>query len=159
METDIIADGFRTILSSYGVIHKTVIGDSESSVYKKPGKIHPYSHLKIGIKKIECKNHLFRNFGKKIVTAGSITIIQQVKQQLPIGTIVDLRNRVKRSGNFLRKLICETIERINNNDISFEEKVERFINGIEPIINHTFGDHTKCNREYKFYEMRFETTC
>lgn len=64
MESDIIVEGFKRSLEMYGIVYKKLIGDGDSSVYKKIIEARPYgSQL---VEKIECKNHLLRNFCTKL---------------------------------------------------------------------------------------------
>lgn len=65
METDIIIEGFRTSIDTHGLKYLTLVGDGDSSVYNKLMEIKPYGP-QTGIKKIECKNHLLRNFSSKL---------------------------------------------------------------------------------------------
>lgn len=67
MESDIIVDGFKKSLEMHGVIFKRLVGDGDSSVYNKIMENKPYGNLLV--EKVECKNHLLRNFSKKIKDA------------------------------------------------------------------------------------------
>lgn len=42
-----------------------MIGDGDSNTFKKNLDVHPYPNIKV--QKIECKNHLLRNYSKKIM--------------------------------------------------------------------------------------------
>lgn len=64
METDIIADGFSKSMEMYNLKFTKMVGDGDSSVYRKLLQIKPYGNSLV--QKVECKNHLLRNFGKKI---------------------------------------------------------------------------------------------
>lgn len=64
METDIIAEGFRNSINQYGLKYSKMVGDGDSSVSRKLLEIRPYGNSLV--QKIECKNHLLRNFAKKI---------------------------------------------------------------------------------------------
>lgn len=65
METDIICDGFKNSLKNHGLKYTTLVGDGDSSVHNKLMEIRPYGPQTV-IKKIECRNHLLRNFSSKI---------------------------------------------------------------------------------------------
>jgi len=73
MESDAIAEGFKSSLEMFGVIYRTVIADGDSSVYQAIIDSKPYCEQKVTVKKIECINHLLRNLCKKLraVTATS----------------------------------------------------------------------------------------
>lgn len=63
MESDIICLGFKVSESLYGVRYHRFIADVDSSVFKQLQDLKPYKN--IVIEKIECKNHLYRNFNSK----------------------------------------------------------------------------------------------
>jgi hypothetical protein len=56
METDIIKEGFKQS-RKHGVVFTKFIGDGDSSVHASVENIYPG----IKVKKIECKNHLYKN--------------------------------------------------------------------------------------------------
>ncbi|CAD6244604.1 GSCOCG00013413001-RA-CDS, partial [Cotesia congregata] len=66
MEADIIVEGFTKSINSHGLIYKSFIGDGDSSVHQSIVNNDPYKEYGIGVEKIECKNHLFRNFCRHI---------------------------------------------------------------------------------------------
>jgi len=66
MESDAIAEGFKSSLEMHGIIYKTVIADGDSSVYQAILDSKPYCEQQIIVKKIECTNHLLRNLCKKL---------------------------------------------------------------------------------------------
>lgn len=74
METDIIVDGFKNSIAMYNMKYLKLVGDGDSSVYKQLLKIKPYGNTLI--EKIECKNHLLRNFVSKLreVTSKNLKI-------------------------------------------------------------------------------------
>lgn len=66
MESDIILDGFRQSLSMHNVIYDKLIGDGDSSVMKKLTLSKPYGP-DFYVKKIECINHILRNYCNRIL--------------------------------------------------------------------------------------------
>lgn len=64
METDIICDGFKHSIEMYGLIYLKLVGDGDSSVHKKLIESRPYGPTLV--QKVECKNHLLRNFCAKV---------------------------------------------------------------------------------------------
>ncbi|XP_022904610.2 uncharacterized protein [Onthophagus taurus] len=64
MESDIIVKGFRCSIAMYGLKYLKLVGDGDSSVHRKFLAIKPYGSKLV--QKIECRNHLLRNFCKKI---------------------------------------------------------------------------------------------
>lgn len=65
METDIIVQGFKCSIETNGLKYLTLVGDGDSSVYNKLLEASPYGPQTV-IKKIECRNHLLRNFSSKL---------------------------------------------------------------------------------------------
>ncbi|EFN89591.1 hypothetical protein EAI_16266, partial [Harpegnathos saltator] len=61
MESDIIAEGFKSSLEMYGLIYKAVVADGDSNVYQSIIINNPYHEQKVMVKKVECTNHLLRN--------------------------------------------------------------------------------------------------
>lgn len=87
MEADIVADGFSKSLEMYGLIYNRVIADGDSNCYKRILDAHPYKHIvvKNRVQKIECKNHLLRNYSRKIrdlakdKSSGPLILRQQIQ--------------------------------------------------------------------------------
>ncbi|KAK5648029.1 hypothetical protein RI129_002921 [Pyrocoelia pectoralis] len=66
MESAIIADDFQKSLAMHNLIYARIVGDGDSSVYRKLTDLSPYGPTFV-IEKIECKNHLLRNYLNKLV--------------------------------------------------------------------------------------------
>ncbi|XP_044271957.1 uncharacterized protein LOC123015933 [Tribolium madens] len=66
MESFIIAEGFQQSLNTHGLIYRFMIADGDSSVFKTLLDLRPYASHSIKIEKIECKNHLLRNYRNKL---------------------------------------------------------------------------------------------
>lgn len=79
MESDIILEGFKQSISMHNLIYNKLIGDGDSSVSKKLSMAKPYGP-NCPIKKIECKNHILRNYmnrlndiaGKRKCSSGTV---------------------------------------------------------------------------------------
>jgi len=65
MESDIILEGFKQSIAMHNIIYHKLIGDGDSSVTKKLSMANPYGP-NCPIKKIECKNHILRNYMNRI---------------------------------------------------------------------------------------------
>ncbi|KAJ3643704.1 hypothetical protein Zmor_026400 [Zophobas morio] len=65
MEADIIVEGFKQSIPMYGVKYTRFIGDGDSSVLDHLRKARPYG-LDTVLQKLECANHICRNFNNKI---------------------------------------------------------------------------------------------
>jgi len=103
MESDTIVEGFKCSLEMHGLIYKTVIANGDSSVYQSIKNNAPYSEQMVTVKKVECTNHLLRNFCKKL-KAMAETI--QPKEYRKRG-FVQLRNVVKSNILKMRKEVLE----------------------------------------------------
>lgn len=65
MESDIVLEGFNQSIAMHNLIYHKLIGDGDSSVTKKLSMSKPYGQ-NFQIKKIECKNHILRNYMNRI---------------------------------------------------------------------------------------------
>lgn len=65
IESNVITEGFCSSLQMHGMKYKYLIGDGDSSVYKNLCEFRPYGP-NYHIIKIECKNHLLRNFCSRL---------------------------------------------------------------------------------------------
>lgn len=70
MESDIIVEGFRQSIPMHNIIYHKLIGDGDSSVLKKIILSKPYG-FDTEVKKIECTNHILRNYLNRIVDIAS----------------------------------------------------------------------------------------
>lgn len=66
METEIIVEGFKYCEGYNARFHK-VISDGDSSAFKEISEAAIYQNPELVIEKIECVNHLFKNFHKKFI--------------------------------------------------------------------------------------------
>lgn len=73
MEADILAEGFEQSFSKYGIIYDKMVADGDSSCYKKILERDPYATHNVVVQKIECKNHLLRNYIRKLKSVGDTT--------------------------------------------------------------------------------------
>lgn len=89
MEADIIVEGFCQSVLVHNLIYDKLIGDGDSSVMKKLTLAKPYANYDIYIKKIECMNHILRNYCNRIVDISS-------RRKSSSGTVVP---------GFLRKIL------------------------------------------------------
>jgi hypothetical protein len=71
METAIILEGFKNSVGMHNLKYTKIIGDGDSSVYKKIKESMPYGPHCF-IEKIECRNHIMRNYCNKIREIGKM---------------------------------------------------------------------------------------
>lgn len=128
MESAILVEGFRLSEEMYGVRYSTMIADGDSSTYKKTLESRPYKDLTV--EKIECRNHLLRNFCNKLKTLGSETRYPIKLRRLILSNIMKCRTSV-----------CKAIiYRKKNNEkdyISLKKDIDN-------SIYHIFGQHDQC---------------
>lgn len=94
MEADIIVDGFRQSVKMHNLIYNQIIGDGDSSVIKKIQIAKPYGN-EIIVKKIECTNHILRNYSVRLRDLST-------KRKSASGLIVPGFIRTKIKENLLR---------------------------------------------------------
>lgn len=94
MESGIIIEGFKESISMHNLVYDKLIGDGDSSVIKQLVLIKPYGPDFI-IKKIECTNHLLRNYINRLRDIAS-------RRKCTNGTIVPGVQRTCLKTNLLR---------------------------------------------------------
>lgn len=131
MEASIIVEGFKQSEEIHKVRYGRLIADGDSSCYKKLLEARPYKHLTI--EKIECRNHLLRNYMSKIENV--------IKSKLGIPTQRKLvaANKLK-----LRCAVTKAVQHRKSQDLSVHEKISALKQDIENGPNHVFGDHSFC---------------
>lgn len=134
MEADIIVDAFLSSEEMYGVKYATLVADGDASVYSKILLARPYEDMTV--EKIECSNHLLRNYAKKLQDIvkdgkfGSIVLRKKVG-----GNIVRLRNSIPKAANY----------RSNQNELSDIQKLQELKKDILNSPHHIFGNHSQCS--------------
>lgn len=137
MESDIIAEGFRSSMDMYGVKYGTLIADGDCSVYNTILKSRPYADLTV--EKIECRNHVLRNYGNKMKDIATNSKLQYINlRKLLASNIVRLRIAVVCAARYWKALP----------NISELERVNGFISDVVNAPKHIFGDHSKCRKYF-----------
>ncbi|KAL0821591.1 hypothetical protein ABMA28_005043 [Loxostege sticticalis] len=123
MEADILVEGFRTSVSMYNIIYGRVTSDGDSSTYCKILEARPYQN--VTVEKIECTNHLLRNFCNKMRAVST-----------------DTRYPVK-----LRKFV--TSQRIMSlRPMSHSQKIDGLHSEINNLLFHVYHSHSNCKDFY-----------
>ncbi|XP_046391775.1 uncharacterized protein LOC124160096 [Ischnura elegans] len=65
MEADIIAEGFKNSVTMYNLKYNRLLGDGDSSIMQRLGRVIPYG-IDLPVQKVECSNHLLRNYCNRI---------------------------------------------------------------------------------------------
>ena len=132
LEAAIILDGFKSSISTHNIIYGKVIGDGDSSVYNKIKDAKPYGP-DFFIEKIECRNHILRNFCNKLKEIC----------KLPRTSAV-LKNKIKSNILKLRTAIVSAIKYRKNEQCPLHEKIENLKNDILNSPRHILGNHSNC---------------
>ncbi|GBP66326.1 hypothetical protein EVAR_77944_1 [Eumeta japonica] len=131
METDIIVEGFKQSIETHNLIYGRLISDGDSSTYNKILQIRPYQNEGITVEKVECRNHLLRNFCNKLKKMQSDTHYPAKHRKLITKkAIVKVRSAVT-------KMIAK-----NKNDECPE--VQNLFEDICISHLHGFGNHSLC---------------
>ncbi|KAB0803827.1 hypothetical protein PPYR_00797 [Photinus pyralis] len=138
MEADIIVEGFRRSMEIHGIIYNKLIGDGDSSVSKKLLEAKPYGNRVV--KKVECRNHLLRNFCKKLVTLTKNTRSSYSNTSVP----PLLRQKLKTSVMRLRMAIVKAIDYRKSENVDDNEKTNNLKKDITNSPSHIFGSHSEC---------------
>ena len=138
METDIILEGFLRSIELYNIRFLRMIGDGDSSVYRKLVQVKPYGNLTV--EKVECKNHLLRNFSTKLREVA--TRKRSSSKNLPVPPY--LRKEITKNALRLRISVVKATEYRRNQDISNIDKMELLKEDILNVPSHIFGEHKRC---------------
>ncbi|XP_076398191.1 uncharacterized protein LOC143266631 [Megachile rotundata] len=120
-------------LEKRGLIYSTLIANGDSSVYKKIIDADPYN-TEIRVKKIECMNHLLRNFCRKM---------KEIVKKTTTGT---LRKAVENSIRRMRTAIVKAARYRSNESLSTSTKIRNLYCDIYNVPSHVFGEHAECNK-------------
>ena len=134
MESVAIVEGFNCSIDMHGLIYHILVADGDSSVYKKILDSNPYEKYMVQVQKIECTNHLLRNFSKRINEIGTK------------GRNKDLRAVVQNNALRLRTGIKKAAEYRLREEIPLEERVENLKQDLKNVPSHVFGEHKECQK-------------
>ncbi|XP_029348145.1 uncharacterized protein LOC100575276 isoform X2 [Acyrthosiphon pisum] len=132
IEADAIIEGFLSSISIHGLKYNKLIGDGDSSVTKKLNEVMPYGPMLL-VEKIECRNHILRNYGQKLMGLTK-------KTDYPCY----LRKFISRNILRFRTAVTKAINHRKNLDDTMQEKIEGLRNDILNGPYHIFGHHLKC---------------
>ncbi|XP_067216432.1 uncharacterized protein [Linepithema humile] len=152
MESDAIVEGFQNSLEMHGLIYKTVIADGDSSVYQSIKNNAPYREQMVTVKKIECTNHLLRNFCKKLKAVAQTVLPKQRRKR----GFVELRNVVKNNILKIRKEVVEAATQRNEEKVPHHIKATELQKDILNIPSHIFGEHRRCEERGRICEENRE---
>ncbi|XP_022836891.1 uncharacterized protein LOC111364270, partial [Spodoptera litura] len=131
MEALIITEGFKESIERHGLIYNQYVADGDSSTYASIRNSRPYESVTVG--KVECKNHLLRNYCKGLLSIAS-------------NTTYPIRARKILKDNYLRIRwgVDSSVKYWVKQSIPFSEKMKNIKDDINNGPYHIFGDHSKC---------------
>ncbi|KAL4717055.1 hypothetical protein ACJJTC_016942 [Scirpophaga incertulas] len=133
MESTIILEGFKCSIAMHNLIYGRIISDGDSSTYIQLLKSRPYSD--ITVEKIECRNHLLRNFRNKLTALQTDTkFILNHRKVITQKKIMILRKTVRQIIKAY-KADSESERRCN---------IEFLYNDLLLAHLHAFDDHSRC---------------
>jgi len=133
MESAILVEGFRSSESMYGVRYNKLIADGDSSTYNKLLEARPYHSLTV--EKIECRNHLLRNFCNKLKALSIDTRFPIAARKLISKNILRFRTAVTKAIQYRKN------ENLTASHLSLK-------NDIDNSIKHIFGKHDNCDNYF-----------
>lgn len=135
MEAALVSEGFRSSQELHGLIYNKLIGDGDSSVNKALQSNKPYKHVEI--EKIECRNHLLRNFRSKIITLSKEKSFDKDVKSI-------LKAKVKKMSNY----VIAAIKFRKMENVSAAEQIKLLKSDVLNVGHHIFGDHTNCAKYF-----------
>lgn len=142
-------------MDMYGVKYKWFVGDGDSSTYKKILDDNPYGD-ECQVEKIECSNHLLRNF---CFSLEEIAKKGDNHRRLKRGETKGLRLNLQRKILKMRTAVKKAAEHWHDNDEA--PLSHRVLNLKKDILNcpfHIFGEHKNCAKYFcDGQRKKFET--
>lgn len=140
MEADIIAEAFMNSMTMFGLIFYKLIADNDSRVYKAIMDLMPYREYNISVEKVDCTNHLLRNFSDKLRDLAKKTEQQYFRnrQFARLRKLIDTKVKTLRDAVYT----VAAIRHYESGDI--QEREDKLRQDILDIVYHVFGEHGKC---------------
>lgn len=144
MEADIIVEGFMRSIEMHYVKYAYLVGDGDSSVTKKLLEARPYGNRLI--EKIECRNHLLRNYCtnlrgllKNKFSSSKKVVVSMNQRNALNDAITRLRTGVQCAVKFVNEKCT---------DFSHAEKMQHLRKDILNGPSHVFGEHSHCSKYF-----------
>lgn len=133
MEPDIILEGFKKC-EELGARFYKFIADGDSSTYKSIRDMRIYQNPDLFVEKLECINHLYRNFRSRFDALSNITKFCPA-----------LRKHItSKRGQDITKGIRLAAKHWNESDVEFSEKIANLEEDVMNAPAHYLGVHLKC---------------
>lgn len=136
MEPTILVEGFKSSIETRKLIYNTLIADGDASTYKNILESRPYPG--IPIQKIECTNHLLRNYNGKNLALKTDTSVPLPERKLLTP------ERITR----LRTAVRSAVRHWKTESLTESEKILNVQRDVLNSPKHVFGDHTNCSSYY-----------
>lgn len=129
MEAAVLVEGFQDSLESYGIKYAKMVADGDSSTYKRILESRPYNN--ITVEKVECRNHLLRNFCNKL-------------KILSTNTAFPLHLRKLINDKTIKRLRRAIVGAIRHRKQDLSNGLTQLKKDIDNSICHVFGRHLNC---------------
>lgn len=135
MESDIIVNGFREC-DQLGARFNVLISDGDSNTYKLIRDLRIYKEPDVFVAKLECVNHLFRNFYKKFNNLGSVKAFASDwrKKYITSSFCLDICKGIRMAAQHWRK-----------SDENLASKLRLLEKDVLNAPDHYFGNHNNCS--------------
>ncbi|XP_050065938.1 uncharacterized protein LOC114121144 [Aphis gossypii] len=133
MEADGIAEGFVKSFELHGLKFNRLIGDGDSSVSKRLLELLPYGSNQL-VKKIECRNHILRNYSTKLSALTKCTKFPIYLRQIITKNITKFSMAIRKAIQYSKEL-----------DASDAYKIKGLQKDILNSPYHIFGQHKNCD--------------
>lgn len=132
MESGVILEGFQCSVRMHNLKYLRLIGDGDSSVYKKIQDSKPYGPDSF-VEKIECRNHILRNFCQRVKDLSK-------RPKLSVEIKQCLKNNILR----FRSAVVGAVKYRKNENVPFVQKIKQLKSDILNGPTHIFGNHDNC---------------
>ncbi|KAL4126400.1 hypothetical protein QTP88_010622 [Uroleucon formosanum] len=133
MEADGVIEGFSKSIELHGLKFNKLIGDGDSSVMKRLQEIQPYGP-NFFIEKIECTNHLLRNYASKLNTLAKVTKYPLRVRKFIITNIIRFRSDITKSVKHW----------IKDSKLTKLQKIKEIQKDLANAPFHRLGQHVNC---------------
>ncbi|KAF0691454.1 Uncharacterized protein FWK35_00035195, partial [Aphis craccivora] len=133
MEADGISEGFAKSIELHDLKFNRLIGDGDSSVLKKLLEIVSYGPHQL-VQKIECRNHILRNYSTKLSALTKNTKYPPYLRRLITKNIIKFCVAIRKAIQYRKNL--------NINNIA---KIKGLQQDISNSPYHIFGQHAQCD--------------
>ncbi|XP_060855780.1 uncharacterized protein LOC132950906 [Metopolophium dirhodum] len=134
MEADGVVEGFMKSEEMHGLKYNCLIGDGDSSVTKRLNEIQPYGP-NFHIRKIECRNHLMRNYATKLTVIARNTKYPLRVRKYILSNILRFRGDITKAVIHWRNII----------GVTKLEKIKGIQRDVANAPYHRLGQHLKCD--------------